>query len=113
MNRPDTPDTPEATSARKPAADAPESPATGSHLRDVLTGRRKKDRIDDLAEAGVIDESKGVSLVASAWRRLRRNPIFLIGAAITAAFVLLALLSPLYRRLWRAHYGAAFKRLDA
>ncbi|MDN5717046.1 MAG: ABC transporter permease [Janibacter sp.] len=67
-------------------------------------GARRKQRIDDLAatsgttttvaEAGAIDESGGVGLVASAWRRLRRNPIFLIGLVITCAFILLALLSP-------------------
>lgn len=37
----------------------------------------------------------GTSLAASAWRRLRRNPIFLIGVAIIGVFVLLALLAPL------------------
>ena len=37
----------------------------------------------------------GIGLAASAWRRLRRNPIFLVGAAIIALFVLIALLSPL------------------
>ncbi|WP_068261909.1 ABC transporter permease [Janibacter limosus] len=74
-------------------------------------GARRKQRIDDLAatsgtttvaEAGAIDESGGVGLIASAWRRLRRNPIFLTGLAITVAFVLLALLSP-----WIAPHDAA------
>lgn len=66
---------------------------------------RRKDRIDDLAsssggtttlvrEAGTVDEKPGVSLIASAWKRLRRNPVFLIGAGITLVFVLLALISP-------------------
>ncbi len=67
-------------------------------------GSRRRQRIDDLArsgtttttvdEAGGIDETAGVSLIASAWRRLRRNPIFLLGLAITALFVLLAIISP-------------------
>ncbi|QBF46823.1 ABC transporter permease [Janibacter limosus] len=74
-------------------------------------GARRKQRIDDLAatsgattvaEAGTIDDSGGVGLVASAWRRLRRNPIFLTGLAITVVFVLLALLSP-----WIAPHDAA------
>ena len=74
-------------------------------------GARRKQRIDDLAatsgaatvaEAGTIDDSGGVGLVASAWRRLRRNPIFLTGLAITVAFVLLAVLSP-----WIAPHDAA------
>ena len=73
----------------------------------------KKDRIDSLAAtagaggtatavkdvhvgaAGKVKDTGGVSLIASAWSRLRRNPVFLIGAAITVAFVLLALFAPL------------------
>ena len=79
-------------------------------------GRWRKQRIDDLAEsswgsptgdpsrrsggaghvaeAGTIEEKPGVSLIASAWRRLRRDPVFLIGLTITLLFVLLALISP-------------------
>ncbi|WP_239111424.1 ABC transporter permease [Phycicoccus sonneratiae] len=67
---------------------------------------RRKDRIDELAatsgggtatlvrEAGAVDEKPGVSLIASAWKRLRRNPVFLIGATISLLFVVLALVSP-------------------
>lgn len=68
-------------------------------------GARRKQRIDDLAasgtttatvdEAGAIDEGAGVSLIASAWHRLRRNPIFLLGLGITVVFVVLATISPL------------------
>lgn len=66
-------------------------------------GDRRRQRIDDLAAstaavavdgAGTVEESPGVSLIASAWRRLRRNPVFLLGAGITLLFVLLALVSP-------------------
>ncbi len=73
-------------------------------------GRARKERIDALAastagpsgtsEGGVtVAESgtvrgEGVSLIASAWRRLRRNPVFLLGAGITTAFLLLALFAP-------------------
>ena len=67
-------------------------------------GSRKKERIDELAatagasgpvdEAGAIDDTAGVSLIASAWRRLRRSPVFLVGLAITIAFVVLAIVSP-------------------
>ena len=83
---------------------------------------RRKQRIDDLAataagpasatgtasaggtprsalavaveDAGAIDETPGVSLIASAWRRLRRDPVFLLGAGITALFIILAIVSP-------------------
>lgn len=37
----------------------------------------------------------GVSLAASAWRRLRRNPVFISGAIIIGLFVVLALVAPL------------------
>jgi len=76
---------------------------------------RRKQRIDDLAatsagtgprrlgtapgsvlvdDAGTVDEAPGVSLIASAWRRLKRDPVFLVGAAITIGFVVLAIISP-------------------
>jgi peptide/nickel transport system permease protein len=61
----------------------------------------RKQRIDDLAastvvvdDAGTVDEAPGVSLIASAWRRLRRDPVFLLGATITGLFILVAILSP-------------------
>jgi peptide/nickel transport system permease protein len=62
----------------------------------------RKERIDALAAtagttvtgAGEVEEAPGVSLIASAWRRLRRNPVFLVGAGITLAFVVLAIISP-------------------
>ncbi|WP_392542957.1 ABC transporter permease [Oryzobacter telluris] len=66
--------------------------------------KSRKQRIDDLAassaggvavaDAGSIDEAPGVSLIASAWARLRRNPVFLLGLGITAVFVVLAVISP-------------------
>lgn len=63
----------------------------------------KKKRIDDLAVAaaggnvdtGGIDDNEGVSLIASAWRRLRRNPVFLVGLVITVIFILVAIFAPL------------------
>lgn len=86
-------------------------------MPNPLDPRSKKQRIDDLAasagasrtspggstavdevavtDAGHIEEAGGVSLILSAWRRLRRNPVFLLGGAITVLFVLLALFSPL------------------
>ncbi len=71
-------------------------------MPSYLTPRSRKKRLDDLAataggdvaEAGTVDESPGVSLIASAWRRLRRNPVFLLGLTITVAFVILAIISP-------------------
>jgi peptide/nickel transport system permease protein len=76
---------------------------------------RRKQRIDELAatsaragtgrqgtasvsvlvdDAGTVDEAPGVSLIASAWRRLRRDPVFLVGAAITLVFIVFAIISP-------------------
>lgn len=67
----------------------------------------KKKRIDDLAaqsgstalltvdDAGHIEESSGISLIASAWQRLRRNPVFLLGAGLIVLFILLAIFAPL------------------
>jgi peptide/nickel transport system permease protein len=57
-------------------------------------GQRRKERIDSLAASGAVDEQPGVSLIRSAWQRLRRNPVFLIGLAITVAFIVLAIISP-------------------
>lgn len=48
-----------------------------------------------VAMSGTVEEAPGVSLIASAWRRLRRNPVFLLGAVITVGFIVLAIFSPL------------------
>jgi peptide/nickel transport system permease protein len=76
-------------------------------VSNPLNPNAKKQRIDDLAarsggtalltvdDAGHIEESSGVSLIASAWRRLRHNPVFLLGAGITVLFILLAIFAPL------------------
>jgi peptide/nickel transport system permease protein len=69
----------------------PETP-TGKAGRTSY-GDRRRARIDELAAASV-DEAPGVSLLASAWRRLRRNPVFLIGLGITVVFVVVAAISP-------------------
>jgi peptide/nickel transport system permease protein len=70
-------------------------------------GERRKARIDELAAASV-EETPGVSLIASAWRRLRRDPIFLLGLGITVVFIVLAVTSP-----WLApHDPAAAPLLD-
>ncbi|MFK5584564.1 MULTISPECIES: ABC transporter permease [unclassified Serinicoccus] len=57
-------------------------------------GDTKKQRIDSLAEAGALSDDQGVSLWRSAWLRLRTNPVFLVGAGIVAAFVVLAIIAP-------------------
>jgi peptide/nickel transport system permease protein len=64
-------------------------------------GDRRRQRIDALAEAS-LDDTPGVSLIASAWRRLRRNPVFLLGLAITTIFVILAVIAP-----WLAPFDPA------
>lgn len=55
----------------------------------------RTDKIDALAKsAGQIGDDPGVSLAAAAWRRLRRNPVFITGGVIVIAFVVLAILAP-------------------
>ena len=49
-----------------------------------------------------MDEAPGVSLLAGAWQRLHRNPVFLLGLAITTVFVILAIVSP-----WLAPFDPA------
>ena len=66
---------------------------------------RRKQRVDALAAASAAEEG-GVSLILSAWRRLRRNPVFLVGLAITVAFVVLALVAP-----WLAPFDPAARPL--
>ena len=65
----------------------------------MALGTKRKERIDDLAEMAGADKAKtedvGVSLMASAFRRLRRNPVFLFGAGIIVLFIIVAILSPL------------------
>jgi peptide/nickel transport system permease protein len=68
-------------------------------------GDRRKQRLDALATA-TADEEGGVSLILSAWRRLRRNPVFLVGLAITVTFVVLAVVAP-----WLAPYDPAARPL--
>ncbi|MGW5050663.1 ABC transporter permease [Actinokineospora sp. NPDC004072] len=64
-------------------------------------------KIDKLAAAAVrpgpadggdpdgVPPDSGLSLAASAWRRLRRNPVFIVGAVVIGLFLLLAILAPL------------------
>ena len=65
-------------------------------------GDRKRERIDALAaRAGALPEGDGgVSLVKSAYRRLRRDPVAIIGAVIVVVFLLVALFAP-----WLAPQG--------
>jgi peptide/nickel transport system permease protein len=51
--------------------------------------------IDDIVGHVGHDDERGVSLWRGAFRRLRRNPSAIIGAAIMLAFVLVALFAPL------------------
>ncbi|HEX2297356.1 MAG TPA: ABC transporter permease, partial [Pseudonocardiaceae bacterium] len=62
--------------------------------------------MDDLA-AGAGPGQPGRSLAASAWRRLRRNPLFVIGAGIILAFVAVAVLAP-----WLAPHDPASRLLQ-
>lgn len=62
----------------------------------MALNKTKKNRIDELADranvddAG-IDDKEGVSLWRSAWSRLRRNPVFLLGAGLVGVIVLMAI----------------------
>lgn len=60
-------------------------------------GDRRRERIDALAErAGQVPAGEGgVSLTRSAIRRLRRDPVAIIGAVIVVIFLLVAAFAPL------------------
>lgn len=60
-------------------------------------GDVKRRRIDELAaRAGQVPEGEGgVSLTRSAFRRLRRDPVAIIGAVIVVVFLLVAAFAPL------------------
>ncbi len=65
-------------------------------------GDRRRERIDALAaRAGALPEGTGgESLVRSAFRRLRRNPVAILGAALVLLFVFVAVFAP-----WLAPYS--------
>ncbi len=87
--------------APRDGADTPDTdkPAAGERREGMsersigLLGDRKKARLDELARAGA--EKGGVSLVRDAFRRLRRNPVAIVGASIVGLFILVAILAPL------------------
>jgi peptide/nickel transport system permease protein len=58
-----------------------------------LLGETKKARLDQLAAAGA--EPGGVSRWRDTLRRLRRNPVAVVGAVIILAFILVAIFAPL------------------
>jgi peptide/nickel transport system permease protein len=60
-------------------------------------GERKRERIDALAaRADAVPEGEGgLSLTRSAFRRLRRDPVALLGAFIVLVFLLVAAFAPL------------------
>ena len=59
-------------------------------------------RLDELIATRVTDNERGVSLWRSAWRRLRTNPVAILGAVIVGLFVAVAVLAP-----WLAPYEPA------
>lgn len=63
----------------------------------VTMGDRRREKIDALAErAGQVPEGEGgVSLTRSAIRRLRRDPVAIIGAVIVVVFLVVAAFAPL------------------
>jgi peptide/nickel transport system permease protein len=62
----------------------------------VQVGDRRREKIDALAaRAGQVpQDGGGVSLTKSAFRRLRRNPVAILGAVIVVAFLLVAAFAP-------------------
>jgi peptide/nickel transport system permease protein len=58
-----------------------------------LLGERKKARLEELARSTA--DKGGVSLVRDAVRRLRRNPVAIVGAIIVGLFILVAIFAPL------------------
>ncbi|MBO4208489.1 ABC transporter permease [Micromonospora echinofusca] len=63
----------------------------------TITTGKKGEKIDRLAElAAVRDDERGVSLWQEAFRRLRRNPAAIVGAAVLAVFILVAIIGPFF-----------------
>jgi peptide/nickel transport system permease protein len=60
-------------------------------------GERKRERIDALAATAdaVPEGESGLSLTRSAFRRLRRDPVAIVGAVIVLVFLLVAAFAPL------------------
>ena len=58
-----------------------------------ILAEKKKARLDQLAQATA--EKGGVSLFRETLRRLRRNPMAIVGAVIIALFLLMAIFAPL------------------
>ncbi|MBQ1042911.1 MULTISPECIES: ABC transporter permease [unclassified Micromonospora] len=62
----------------------------------TITGGKKREKIDRLAELAAREDEQGVSLWKEAFRRLRRNPAAVIGVVILAIFVLVAVIGPFF-----------------
>ncbi|AXO34282.1 ABC transporter permease [Micromonospora chalcea] len=62
----------------------------------TITGGKKREKIDRLAELSAREDEQGVSLWKEAFRRLRRNPAAIIGMVILAVFVLVAVVGPFF-----------------
>ncbi|MGA3541584.1 ABC transporter permease [Melissospora conviva] len=60
----------------------------------TITGGKKREKLDRLAELSVRDDERGASLWQEAFRQLRRNPAAIIGAVILTIFVLVAVIGP-------------------
>ena len=59
--------------------------------------RKKAEKLDRLGElAAARDEEHGVSLWQEAFRRLRRNPAAIVGAAVLGLFLLVAIVGPFF-----------------
>jgi peptide/nickel transport system permease protein len=62
----------------------------------TITAGKKREKLDRLAELAARNDEQGVSLWKEAFRRLRRNPAAIVGAAILAIFVVVAIVGPFF-----------------
>lgn len=84
-----------ASAGRSGQGGQPPAPATGIAGTGMAgTGIAGTGTLTAVAAAGRVAGGEGQSLLASAWSRLRRNPVFLLGAFITLIFVVLAVVGP-------------------
>lgn len=93
VGKPRAGDSPAHTPAENPTGTSGDGPADRRERSIGRLGDRKRARLDELARATA--DPGGVSLYRDALRRLRRNPVAIVGAVIVGLFVLVAIFAPL------------------
>ncbi|PZG22176.1 ABC transporter permease [Micromonospora craterilacus] len=80
----------------------------------TIISRKKKEKIDRLAELAARDDERGVSLWQEAFRRLRRNPAAIVGAVVLGLFVIVSVVGPFLvpyapeAQLWKGEIRVGF-----